>query len=113
MGDVGKRRHRIRIEQRSTSKDTSGEQLTTWSLVGTRYAEQLETPGRELWSGREKSARVPTIFELRYPKDFDVMPNMRVVFDGKVFEIVSVTNPDGVKVKMLLNTEQLVGEPST
>lgn len=113
MGDVGKRRHRIRIEVRSTAQDTSGEQLTTWTLVGERFAELLEMPGRELWSGREKSARVPTIFELRYPQDFEVAPNMRVVFDSKVFEIVSVTNPDGVKVKMLLSCEQLVGEPST
>jgi SPP1 family predicted phage head-tail adaptor len=113
MGDVGKRRHRIRIEQRSTSHDTSGELLTTWALVGERWAEILETPGRELWSAREKSARVPTVFELRFPKDFDVVPSMRAVFDGKYYEIVSVTNPDGVKVKMLLNCDQLVGEPTS
>lgn len=109
--NTGKKRERIRIEERSSTLDAAGEQVTTWALVGDRAAERLETPGREIWTGRERSGRIPTVFKMRYPRDFAVVPRMRVVCESRVYDILSATDPTGLKVDMLLTCEELVEEP--
>lgn len=111
MTNSGFLREVIRIEQRSTVQDLNGEESPTWSLVATRLAEKVATPGREVWSSKERHARIPTVFRIRFPKTVSVEPKMRVIHKGKIFDIISAVDENGRGVDMLLSCEELVGEP--
>lgn len=112
MTNPGFMRDVIRIEQRSTAQDGSGEESPIWSLVATRLAEKLMTPGREIWSAKERHARIPTVFRIRSPDSFSVGPQMRIVHKSKVYNISSVIEDNGHNGYSLLTCEELVGEPS-
>lgn len=104
----GQARHRIRIEVRTTSQDTAGEQFTSWSTFATVWAELQKSPGREILASAQEQGRVPTLFRIRYLAG--VSPGMRVVHDTKVYDIISAPDPDGRKAEMLLTTEERVDE---
>lgn len=105
---IGDMRHRVRIEQRSTAQDASGEALLSWILVKEVYAALQATPGSEVWASAQRSGRVPTIFRIRYLST--VVPEMRLTWNGKVFDIKSAVDQGGRKEEMILTTEELVGE---
>jgi head-tail adaptor len=110
--DAGAMRDVIRIEQRSTEQDAAGEQVPTWALVAERYAEKTETPGTEGWSSRERIARVPTSFRMRWPS-FTVRPDMRVIHKGRVYNVLSAIDETGVSKDLLLTCEEVVSEPTS
>lgn len=104
---AGDLRHVVRIEQRSATVDAVGEQLNTWSLFVQRRAAIDRTPGREVWSSQERQGRVPTVFRMRWHDG--VLPAMRLIHDEKVFNILSVIDPDnGRGAEMLITCEELV-----
>jgi head-tail adaptor len=106
--DSGKMRHVVRIEQRATTQDASGEPALTWTLFASRRAAIVRTPGREIWSSEERQGRVPTLFRLRFLEG--VLPAMRVIHGDKVFNILSAIDPDGMRAELVLNTEEHVEE---
>ncbi len=112
MTNSGFMRGMVRIEQRSTVQDSNGEESPTWSLVGTRFAEKVATPGREVWSSNERHARVPTIFRIRFPKTFSIESKMRLIHKSKLYDIISAIDENGRGVDMLVSCEELVGEPA-
>lgn len=97
---------RISIEARSTTQDATGEPDTTWDVFAERWASIERTPGSELWGSAQRNGRVPTIFRLRCLAG--VMPAMRVVAQGRVFDVKSVVRPSGRSGEMLLVTDELV-----
>lgn len=109
---VGSMREVVRIESRTTSQDANGEQVASWSLVLERRAQMVATPGAELWSSKERTARVPTVFRMRYPTDAVVLPQMRLVCRGRVFNIISAIDESGRRTDLLVSCEELIGEPT-
>lgn len=97
---------RIRIEQRSTIQDATGEPDTTWDLFAERWASIERTPGSEVWASAQRGGRVPTVFRLRFLAG--VLPAMRVVAQDRVYDIRSVVRPSGRSADMLLVTDELV-----
>lgn len=108
MAEVGAMRHVIDIEQRSPVQDTAGEPILNWNFVMRRRAEVVRTPGREVFAAAERQARVPTQFRIRYPRAIVVLPSMRVVWQSRVYNILSAIDPDGLKVDMLITAEEWV-----
>ncbi|MEI7704522.1 MAG: head-tail adaptor protein [Deltaproteobacteria bacterium] len=109
---AGEMRHRVRIEQRVTTQDTSGEPEHTWELLAETWAGVEQFPGRERLSGEQRLARQPTRFRLRFVGG--VTPDMRVVWGERVYDIRDVHLPRGISYRgaeMVLTAEELVGEP--
>ena len=107
----GQMRHVIRIDKRSSDQDAAGEPVLTWSPFAPPVRAQLEVvPGREIWSSAERQGRVPTIFRIRYLPG--VVPSMRLIHRRddleKVYDIISAIDPDGLRVELVLNCEELV-----
>lgn len=107
---IGAKRHIITIQSRTNSQGSTGEVVRVWTDVLTRRAEFVEVPGREVWSSAERHARVPVVFKIRFPREVEVEPKMRLIHNSKVYDIVSAIDPDGLKVDMVITTELLVGE---
>jgi len=109
MVHAGKMRHQITIEVRSQVQDAAGEPQNVWNVFATVRAEELYTPGREIWASAQRAARVPAIFKIRYLEG--VTPAMRLIFNGRVHNILSAIDPDnGRKLEMVLTTEEWVEE---
>lgn len=104
----GAMRERVVIQSRSTTLDSSGEQLNTWTLFSTRRAEVVRTYGREIFASAARQARVPTLFRLR--KLEGVLPGMRLLCRGKLYDIISAIDPTGRDEELLITTEEIVGE---
>lgn len=110
MGDLnaGQMRFVVRIEQRTTVQDAAGEPNNTWTLFQQRRASVERTPGRELWASDQRQGRVPTMFRLRFLDG--VLPQMRLIHNSKVFNILSAFDPDGTKAELTIMAEELVEE---
>lgn len=111
MTNSGPMREVIRFERKSSSQDDSGEQMPVWTLVAERRAEKMQMPGREVWSSKQRAGRIPTVFRIRFPKEFTVEPQMRLIHKSRVYDITSAYDEDGREVNLLVTCDELVGEP--
>ena len=107
----GQLRHTVRIERRSSTQDAAGEQVNSWSLVFHKRAALVRTPGREVFAAAERQGRVPTVFKLRFVEG--VLPEMRLIHGGKVFDIVSAIDPTGMRAELHITAEEHVEESAS
>lgn len=108
MVNAGEMRHVVRIERQTEDQESSGQLTEEWELVAQRRAAIVRTTGREVFAAQQQAARVPTLFRLRFIAD--VMPSMRLLCDGRVYDIKSAVDPTGRGEELLVTTEERVGE---
>lgn len=108
MMHAGKARFRVQIQQRTSTQDASGQPLYQWNLFASRRAEQVPGSGSERVEGQQQIARSPITWRFRYVDG--VKPSMRIVFSGRVYEILGVTDPDGMKRFLDVSSTERVGE---
>jgi SPP1 family predicted phage head-tail adaptor len=101
-------RHRVTIQQRATGTDAAGGMLNTWEDFARRRASIDRTTGSELWGSAQRSARVPTVFRLRFLEG--VVPKMRLLCGGAVYNILSAVDQEGRKAELVITAEELVEE---
>lgn len=106
MVRAGDMRHSVRIERLSSTQDAAGQPQRTWTLIAERRAAIQRTPGSEVFASAQREGRVPVVFRLRYLSG--VLPAMRLVFDGKVHNILSAIDPDGRREELVVTAEELV-----
>jgi SPP1 family predicted phage head-tail adaptor len=101
-------RHRVKLQQRSSGQDAAGGVLDAWEDFATRWASMERASGREVWASAQRSGRVPAVFRLRYLAG--VTPAMRLVFDGRVYNILSAVDMAGRREELVITAEELVEE---
>lgn len=87
----------ISIQQRSTSQDGFGQQLTTWTEVKKVYALIEALTGNERIAAMSVSADVSHRITVRYDAIFAdprVVAAYRAVYNGRVFNIQASMNID-------------------
>lgn len=104
----GALRYEVTFQRRSTVRDSAGEPGQTWTNVLTRRAALERTPGAEVRAAAQRNERVPVVFRLRYVSGVDA--HMRLVFDGRVHNVVSAVDPDGLKHELVVTAVELAGE---
>ena len=104
----GPMRHVIDIQQQSTQLDSFGQQILVWTSFIVCRAAIARVPGREVFDAAHRAGRVPVVFRIRWRAG--LFPKMRVAFDGRLHNITSISDPDGLKEQLLIVTEELVGE---
>lgn len=88
--NIGRLRHRITLQKLSHRPNDYGATVAEWLDVATVWAEVKPLSGREYFSADQIQAEVTTVIWLRYLANID--STMRVKFDDRSFEIVSVIN---------------------
>lgn len=107
---AGKLKHRITIQRKTPGRDASGGELTTWDTFATPYASVEPLQGREYNSASGEQAVATTRFRVRYLPG--VTSSMRVLFEGRVFNLVSPPiDPNKGHVELHLMTEETEEEP--
>lgn len=89
---------RISIQARGTTKDSFGQQVTTWTEVISCWARIRPMSGRELIAAQAVQAETTHRIEILYRPT--VVPAMRAVYQGRIFNIESVID-DGTRHETL------------
>ena len=104
----GAMRHRVTLQTRVSGTDAAGGVRNAWETFATRWASVDFTPVSEVWASAQRSGRVSAVFRLRYLAG--VTPAMRLVHDGRVYNILSVVDQEGRGAEIVITANELVGE---
>lgn len=96
-GDLNRR---ITIQQRSSTPDSYGQQSGAWTDVVTCWAGIEPLTGRELLAAQAVNTENTHQVKLRYRTG--ITAAMRVVYQGRLFNILSVIDPDTAHVALHL-----------
>ncbi len=105
---AGKLKQRVQFQQQTSQQDTAGQPLNVWTLFAERYASVEPLTGREMYASMERVGRVETRFRIRYTPG--IVPKMRIVWLGRVFDITYVAQQNGEPVEQIIMAQELVGE---
>jgi SPP1 family predicted phage head-tail adaptor len=103
---AGRLRHRVTIQEYTESQNTYGEVTKSWVDFATVWAAMEPARGREFWESQQINAETTSTVVLRYLAG--VKPEMRVLYDGRVFQILSVINPDERNRELQLRVKEVV-----
>jgi SPP1 family predicted phage head-tail adaptor len=101
-------RHRISLEQRSTSQDVAGQISNSWTNYRNCRAEVKDTTGREQATQGDTAEITTTTVRIRYPREGRFpLPTDRVIFREsnmrtRTLNIEAVINKSGTNDDILL-----------
>lgn len=90
-------RHRITIQQRSTTTDELGQPTTAWTDVATVWADVSPLSGRELLAAQAARAQINGTITIRYQRQFSdpvAMAARRVLYGNRILNITSARDID-------------------
>lgn len=90
--EIGPMRNRLAIQSRTTTKDSYGAAVESWSTAATVWGRIEPLSGRELWQAQQVRPDVSHKVTLRAYAG--LTPRHRLLFGSRVFEISSVLNID-------------------
>jgi SPP1 family predicted phage head-tail adaptor len=93
----GQLRKRVVFQQRSTSLDGYGQQLTTWTDMFTAWAEIEALTARELFAAQAVQSESTHKITVRYRPEFanpTATNALRITYQGRIFNISGATDPD-------------------
>ena len=97
---------RVQIQTVSSSKDTHGTEIQTYTTTNTVWAGIKPVSGNEKYINQQIVAEVTHSIIIRYLSG--VTPKMRILFGTRVFDILNVLNLDEKNVEMNLLCRELV-----
>lgn len=86
----GPLRHRVTLQNRTSSKDEFGQLVETWTDLYVAWASVEPISGRELLSSQQTLGEVTHRIRTRYRAGISVAT--RILFNGRIFDIESVIN---------------------
>ena len=105
----GRLRHVITIQQRTLAQDAGGALAPNWVDLATVRAEMRSPAGLErVQAGMDQTVATVTHQARIRARQGDFTPAMRVVWKGRIFQIVSVTDPDNLGVQQMLDCFEVV-----
>lgn len=98
---AGKLRHRVQLLSITPTQDKSGGiDETATSIFATVWGSVETLSGREIFQGQQITAEVTHRVTIRWREG--VGSDMNVAFDGRMYQVKVVLNPDGVHKKLEL-----------
>lgn len=104
--NIGGYRHRVKIEQVTSTQNTYGERVETWTKYLDTWARIEPLQGREYWNAKQDVSEVNTKITMRYQAG--VVPAMRVVNNTTdIYDIESVINVKNANRELQLMCKQV------
>jgi len=101
---AGKLRHRVIIEQVTSTDDGYGGRSDAWATFATVWASVKPLRGHEYFQAQQMQAKVTHKVKIRYLQG--VTHKMRVKYGSRILNIVSVINPDEKSRELVLMCEE-------
>lgn len=109
---AGRLDRRITIQGKSITQSDSGEEVVTWGVVATVWAEKIENRGDERFAARQIVGHAVRTFRFRWSDTVsEVSTEHRIVFDGRSFDITDVREigrREGIEVDCYAPSEEPV-----
>jgi len=103
---IGDLRHRITLQKAERARDSYGGEQLQWADFAKVWAAIYPLQGREYFAAQQINAEVSTKIVIRYIKG--VEPTMRVNFENRNFEIISVIHVAERKKELQLMCKEVV-----
>lgn len=98
MTGAGHLDRRITIQRATTTLNGFNEPVETWSDLTTVWAKRTDASATESYRAQEVGAQISARFRVRYSSLIaDVNPRDRIVFDGRLYNITRVSEPEGTR----------------
>lgn len=104
--EIGKLKHRVILEAYTTTRDSFGAEIKDWIEVGTVWANIEPVSGKEYFSSKQINAEVTTKITIRHLAEIN--PKMRVLFKNRIFEVISVINPEEKNIALIFMCKESV-----
>lgn len=88
---IGDLRHRVVLQKKEITVDELKQQTENWTDIASVWAAIEPLSGREYFAARQLNEEVSVKITIRYRDD--VTSDNRLVFNNKVFEVLSVIDP--------------------
>ena len=89
---IGSLQHRVALQQKTVNEDAIKQQSESWTDMSTMWARIEPLSGREYFAARQENAEITAKITIRYRPGINT--DLRIVFDGRIFEVLSVVNPE-------------------
>lgn len=89
---IGSLRHRVTLQQKTVTEDDLKQQSEVWSDITTEWARIEPLSGMEYFAAKQINVDISVRITIRYRPG--IISDLRAVFDGRIFEVLSVINPD-------------------
>ncbi len=107
--EAGKLRHRVTFQARSSTRDTVGQQLLTWTDAFTVWAAVEGLSVRETLAAQAVRSEVTSKITMRYRAEFAnpaTVAALRAIYDGRIFNIHGAVDLDGRKRSIELEVSE-------
>lgn len=102
---AGELNKKVVLQSYTTSQDSYGAEVKTYSDTATVWAKTTPLKGREYFQAKQINAEIELEIKIRYRS---VNPKMRIKFGARYFEILSVINVDEKNEELLLMCKEVV-----
>lgn len=105
---AGRLRHRLSLQAPIRTQDAFGESTVKYSEYAVVWGSLMPGRGKEFEHAHQIHAEIDHEALIRY-NPF-VMPTHRVVFDGREFEIVSISNFEERNIRQVLMLKEIIND---
>lgn len=92
--NAGSLNRRISIQSQSTSQDSFGGPLTTWTTILKTWASIRAATSKEVYAASGFTSQVTHSITLRYHPELTIRSAYRIDYAGRIFQIQTVSDPD-------------------
>lgn len=103
---AGLLRHKITIQQVAEAQDASGSMDEAWSTFVKVWAAYEPQTGKESFTEDQQQAFLTVRFRVRYLSG--ITPKMRILFDGRYFDILATADVGGRGKQLHIMTRENV-----
>lgn len=105
--NAGELKHQISIQQSTVGHGSDyGGPTETWATIATIPASKAHKTSREFYAAQKISAEITDLFMIRFR--YGVTAKMRLIHDGKTYDIVGAPDPDGRRREIHLFCKEIV-----
>jgi SPP1 family predicted phage head-tail adaptor len=98
--------HRLRIESVTATQDAYGAPTNTWATFATVWGEITPLSGFERVIAVKTESQVTHRVRIQYLTG--VLPTMRMIYDSRTFNVLSVINSEERNRELILNCQEVV-----
>ena len=103
---AGQYRHLVTIETATVAPNAYGDAVPTWSTFAQRWAAIVPTSGKE--KERLQTRQAETMVTLHFRRVAGLVPKMRILWNGKTFEIIEIIDDPTYMVDQIVKAAEAV-----
>ncbi len=91
---IGELRKQVAIQQEQPTPDGAGGYALTWTTLATTWADISPISGTEVFTSGHLEGHVTHKVTMRWRSDITITSDMRLLYNNRIFNILTVMNND-------------------